>query len=80
MSIQRWLIDDARLVLRHAWSVRLSAASAVLSMLGTVGDVLPYLGGLLPPKVMGALAAASAVGALAARFVPQRKIRSARNG
>jgi hypothetical protein len=78
--LERILIDDARAVLRHAWSVRLSTLSAALSACSALSDVLPYLGGVLPPKAMAAAAALSAVGAVGARLVPQRKLQEARDG
>lgn len=60
-------------VLRHAWSIRLIALSALLSGLEVA---VPFLDGLLPvsPGVFAALAALSTIAAGIARFVAQASI------
>lgn len=66
-------IANWRAVLRYAWSVRLNALCAVLIGLDAT---IPYLEGVLPvPQgVFAAIAFAVAVGAMIARFIPQKTI------
>lgn len=62
------LIHDAQTVLKKAWSVKLALLSAVS---GVAEVVLPYFGGLLPPKTMAIVAVVTAIGSVAARLVHQ---------
>ncbi len=66
-------VDDVGRVLRRAWSVRLSALSAVFAGLEALTGLLPVLP--LPPRLMIALAAACAVGAAFSRLIAQPKRR-----
>ena len=70
--MSEWFVEDARTLLRHAWSVRLAVLSAVFSGLEIA---LPYLGGIVPPRVLAALALAAGIGSAVARFVPQPRMR-----
>ncbi len=70
------LIDDFGVVLRRAWSIRLSLLSAVFAGLETISSLLPALP--LPPRLMIALSAACAVGAALSRVVAQPKMRKPR--
>ena len=64
------LSHDWRRVLRRAWSVRLMA----LAILLTAAEVgVPYLGDLLPARLMSALAGLSAGGAFVARLIAQKE-------
>lgn len=80
MNLERVLIDDARLILRRAWSVRLSVLSALLGAAASMGDLLPYLSGVLPARSMAALGALAAVAAVVARIVPQPAMRRGGRG
>lgn len=76
--LERIIVDDARLILRHAWSVRLSALSAVLGLCSAAGEWLPYVAQMLPAKVSAGMAAAAALGGLLSRFVRQPRMRARR--
>lgn len=67
------LIPNWRVVLRHAWSIRLLAIAGGLSFLEVL---LPLIGARLPfpPLITALLIAASSAGAFVARFVAQRQI------
>jgi hypothetical protein len=62
------LIDDAKVIFKRAWSVRLALLSAVFSVL-EVG--LPFFTDLLPPGALASLAMLSAVGSAIMRIVYQ---------
>jgi hypothetical protein len=62
------LIEDAKVIFRKAWSVRLALLSAIFSTL-EVG-----LTDLLPPGVMAGLAMATALGSAIMRIVYQPKL------
>lgn len=64
------LIDDASLVLKRAWSVRLALLSAAF---GAMEVALPYFQDFLPPHTMAVLAIVSSAGAAIARIVDQPK-------
>jgi putative flippase GtrA len=74
------LIDDAGLILRYAWSVRLMALAALLSGAEVAIQVLIafQVKTPLPGGVLAALAGLVTVAAFAARFVAQRKVDEAR--
>ena len=62
------LIDNARKVLRRAWSIRLSVLAAIFS----AAEVsLPFFTNLVPPNTMAVLAVFTAAGAAVARLVAQ---------
>ena len=63
-------IRDWRAVLRHAWSVRLMIAAALLS---AVEAVLPFFTDELPRGAAAALTFVVVGAALVARFVAQPK-------
>jgi hypothetical protein len=65
------LIPDAAQAYRF-WSVRLSTAAAVL---GAVEASLPYWEHVLPTGLFGALSAATAMAAGAARVIRQDSLR-----
>lgn len=71
------LIDDARTILRKAWSIRLAVASALFSGLEALTGLLPVLD--LPPKLMAVLAALCAIGAVVSRLIAQPKMRGRRD-
>lgn len=72
------LIDDAKTVLRRAWSIRLAVLSAVFSGLEVLAGLLPLLA--LPPGLMNGLAALCAIAAAASRLVAQPKMRRRKDG
>jgi len=67
------LIDNAWLVFKHAWSVRLLAVAGLLSGLEVA---LPLLNGILPipPISFAAMSGVCVCGAFIARFVVQEKL------
>ncbi len=69
------LIDDWRLIVRKAWSIRLGALAAVLS---GAEVVLPLFSDMFPRNLFAVLSFVAVVGAMAARFVAQPKMRSDR--
>ena len=71
------LIDNAQLVLRKAWSIRLAALSVVFSLLQifeALEVALPFLTKVLPPQTFSILSAIAAGGAMIARLYRQRNI------
>lgn len=70
--IKPTLIDDWQKVARKAWSVRLSALAAILS---GVEVVLPMFADTFPRNLFAGLSFIAVVGAMAARFVAQPKMR-----
>lgn len=68
------LIDNAQLVLRKAWSMRLAALSIVFSILEASEVALPFLPKVLPPQTFSILSAIAAGGAMIARLYRQRNI------
>ncbi|MDE2452740.1 MAG: hypothetical protein KGL43_04035 [Burkholderiales bacterium] len=71
MSLEKILIADARHVARRAWSFRLALLSALFSGLQFA---VPFMGDLLPPRVLVVLALVSGVGSAVARVVPQPRM------
>lgn len=71
------LIQDAKTVLRKAWSIRLALLSAFFSGAEALSLVLPYLDGIFPPHALAGLGALAAIGAVGARIVDQPKMREA---
>jgi hypothetical protein len=71
------LVGNWRTVLKHAWSVRASAAAAVFAFGSTY---LPVVLAIKPNLWLGALAGMCAVGALFARVVEQKKVSGANDG
>lgn len=67
-------IDNAQLVLRKAWSIRLAALSVVFSILEASEVALPFLPKVLPPQTFSILSAIAAGGAMIARLYRQRNI------
>jgi len=69
------LIDDARRVLRRAWSVRLMVAAAALSGLEVAISAVQALQVALPiaPGIFAGLAGLVSVAAFVARFIAQKK-------
>ena len=67
------LVPDWKVVLRHAWSVRLMIIAALLSGLEVA---LPLLQGFLPirPGIFALLTSLVVAGAFVARFVVQAKV------
>lgn len=71
------LIDNAKIVLRKAWSIRLAALSVVFSLLQifeALEVALPFLTKFLPPQTFGILAAIAAGGSMISRLYRQRNI------
>jgi hypothetical protein len=64
------LIPDWKRRWRKLWSIRLAALSALLS---GAELAVPYLEGLVQPRLFAVLAAATAIGAAVARLVAQPK-------
>lgn len=62
------LIDNAKLILLKAWSVRFAALTALFAF---TEALLPALGGVVPPKTLAILGALSACGTIIARVVAQ---------
>lgn len=62
------LIEDAKLIFKKAWSIRLALLSAVFSVL-EVG--LPFFTDILPPGAMASLAIVSSVGSVIMRLIYQ---------
>lgn len=71
------LVEDAGLLLRKAWSIRLSLAGALFAGLEALGGFLPILA--LPPRLMASLALICAVGAALSRLIAQPKMRGRRD-
>jgi hypothetical protein len=65
------LVPNAAAILKHAWSVRLWVLSVVF---GIADAVLPYLQDAIPDSIFKVLSLITAIGGLAARFIPQRTI------
>ncbi len=65
------LIEDWRLVLNKASSVKLSLLA---SGLGIAEAVMPYFSDLFPPHLFGALAALVSLAAVGARLVAQKEL------
>lgn len=67
------LVANWRRVLRHAWSVHLSAAAVVAAILTGLDAAWPLMGGALPisAPVFAAVTGLLAAGALLSRFVYQ---------
>ena len=63
------LVGNWRAVLRHAWSIRIILAAALLSVLEAA---LPYLGLPIPPGTLAVLAALLSLAAAGARLVAQQ--------
>lgn len=71
------LIDNAQIVLRKAWSIRLAALSVVFSLLQifeALEVALPFLAKVLPPQTFAILAAIAAGGSMISRLYRQRNI------
>jgi len=66
------LVEDWKLLLRKAWSVRLGAFAAVLS---GAEAVLPLLSDKFPRGTFAILTFVVVVGAMIARFVSQPRMR-----
>lgn len=62
------LIEDAKTVFMHAWSVRLALLAAAF---GAAEVALPFFAPFLPPKTMAILAAVTSAAAAIARIVAQ---------
>lgn len=62
------LIEDAKNVLLHAWSVRLALLAAAF---GAAEVALPFFAPFVPPKTMAILAALTSTAAAIARIVAQ---------
>ncbi len=62
------LIEDFKLVLLRAWSIRLAALTAVFAVSEAV---LPLFTSVVPPRTMAILAAISACGTIVARIMNQ---------
>lgn len=62
------LVEDAKNVLMHAWSVRLSLLAALF---GAAEVALPFFAPFLPPHTMAILAVVASAGAAIARIVAQ---------
>jgi hypothetical protein len=69
------LINDARTVVRRAWSFRLAVLSAALSGCEVA---LPYLDGIVPSRTLAALAMVTGIGAAVARIVAQPSMHGGR--
>lgn len=65
------LIKNWRKILRHAWSVRLIVVALVLTVLEVA---LPWMGGVLPPGLLGILAGLASAGAFIARLLVQKEL------
>lgn len=70
-------VEDWRLILRHAWSVRfmviaavLSGAEVTISVMMAYGVRVPYV----PPGTAAGLAGLVTVAAFVSRFVAQQKL------
>lgn len=78
------LLDNWKAVLTGAHSVKLTAASGLLSTLeffNAFTDVLPVLQGVIPPGVFAGLAFACAVASVYSRLVKQPELHTeATNG
>lgn len=68
MNIKMTLIEDAKQVFLHAWSVRLSLLAALF---GAAEVALPFFASFLPPHTMAILAVVASAGAAIARIVAQ---------
>lgn len=62
------LIEDFSVVLRRAWSIRLTLLSAIFS---AAEVALPFFTDFIPPRTMAMLAVFTAAGAAVARIVAQ---------
>ena len=69
------LIKDWQRIARKAWSVRLGALAALLS---GAEVILPLFSDVFPRNVFALLSFTAVVGAMAARFVAQPKMRKAK--
>ena len=65
------LIDDARKVLRHAWSVRFGVLAAVFSGLEVI---VPLFVDAMPRALFAVLSFLTVVAAVLARFVAQPRM------
>lgn len=65
------LLPHWRKILRHAWSVRLIVIALVLTVLEVA---LPWMGGVLPPGLLGILAGLASAGAFIARLLVQQEL------
>lgn len=67
-----WLHEDWKLILRHAWSVRLIVLAALLSGAEVLLPIIqPYLP--VPPGVFAGLSFMATVAAFSARFMAQKQ-------
>ena len=64
------LVDDWKIILRKAWSLRLALLAAVL---GALEMVLPMFSDVVPRNVFLALSTVTTVAAAVARLVAQPK-------
>lgn len=65
------LIDNATVVLRKAWSVRLGIVAGIFS---AAEVVIPFFADEMPRNVFAILSFVAVMGAVIARFVAQPKI------
>jgi hypothetical protein len=71
------LIDNVKVVILRAWSIRLAALSVVFSLLQifeVLEVALPFLTKVLPPQTFAILAAIAAGGSMISRLYRQRNI------
>ena len=68
------LIDNVKVVILRAWSIRLAALSIVFSILEASEVALPFLTKVLPPQTFAILAAIAAGGSMISRLYRQRNI------
>lgn len=64
------LIENAKLVLLKAWSIRLALLAAIFS---AAEVALPFFAPFIPPHTMAILAMVASTGAAIARIVAQPK-------
>lgn len=67
------LVADWRRVLRHAWSVHLTIAAALVALIGAADTAWPFLDGIVPvsPTVFALIAGVLSFAATLSRFVYQ---------